>query len=113
VSGGRWLPAAAAGDVREGQPRRADLCGQAVALFRVGEGFFATADTCTHAEASLSEGYQEGDEIECPLHSARFHIPTGRAVALPGRDPVRTFPVRQEGAALLVLVDSPAGEAAP
>ena len=43
-----------------------------LAVFRVGEEFFATDDTCTHAKFSLAEGYIEGDEVVCALHEARF-----------------------------------------
>jgi nitrite reductase/ring-hydroxylating ferredoxin subunit len=35
-----------------------------IALFRLGDEFFATDDTCTHAQSSLAEGYIEGDIVE-------------------------------------------------
>lgn len=57
----------------------------------------AIDDTCTHEEASLAEGWVEGDEIECPLHSARFSLCTGAALCLPATRPVRTHKVELRG----------------
>lgn len=61
-----------------------------------GAGFHAVADTCSHAQASLSEGEVYADEcqIECPLHGALFDLRTGAALTLPAVTPVRTYPVR-------------------
>ncbi len=78
--------------------------GQRLALYNVGGNFYATDDRCTHAEASLSDGFLDGDEIECPLHQGRFHVPTGRALCFPVTEDVETFPVRVDGAAVLVDV---------
>ena len=55
-----------------------------LAVFQLDDGFYVTDDTCTHGEASLCEGFVEGDEIECPWHSGRFCIKDGKATALPG-----------------------------
>jgi nitrite reductase/ring-hydroxylating ferredoxin subunit len=54
-------------------------------------------DTCTHGQASLSEGTIEGDEIFCPFHMGAFSIKTGEATAPPCVSPLRTYPVRVEG----------------
>ena len=66
----------------------------AVAIFNVGGSFFAVSDECTHAKASLSEGYLEGEIIECPLHRARFSVKTGVALSLPAIRSLQTFEVR-------------------
>jgi NAD(P)H-dependent nitrite reductase small subunit len=67
-----------------------------IAVFRVGDEFFATDDTCTHAKFSLSEGYIEGDEVVCALHEARFCLRTGRVLSPPATVPLRTYPVKIE-----------------
>lgn len=64
----------------------------AVALFRTDNGIFAIADTCSHAEASLSDGYVEAGQVECPLHFALFDLSTGVPCSLPATAPVRTYP---------------------
>ena len=78
-------------ELKPGMSARVDLAGTPVAVFNIGGAFFAIADTCTHEEASLSEGFLEGDEIECPKHGAIFHVPSGDVRALPATKPVATF----------------------
>jgi nitrite reductase/ring-hydroxylating ferredoxin subunit len=73
-----------------------------LAVFRVGEEFFATDDTCTHAKFSLAEGYVEGDEVVCALHEARFCLRTGRVLTPPATVPLRTYPVRVEGGEVFI-----------
>ena len=58
-----------------------------------------------HAEASLSEGFQDGDTIECPMHSGCFNIRTGEALGAPVVDNIKTYQVRLEGDDVLVRVD--------
>jgi len=90
-------------DIRPGQVVRLDL-NPPVAVYRVGDQFYATDDTCTHAQSSLSEGYLEGDVIECVFHSARFCVRTGKALSLPAIKPLKTYPVKIEGAEVFVEV---------
>jgi naphthalene 1,2-dioxygenase system ferredoxin subunit len=78
--------------------------GRRLALYNVGGTLYATEDRCTHAEAQLSDGFLEGEEIECPLHQGRFHVPSGRALCLPATEDVATFRVRVEGDDVLVEV---------
>jgi 3-phenylpropionate/trans-cinnamate dioxygenase ferredoxin subunit len=65
----------------------------AIAVFNVEGTLFAISDTCTHAEASLSEGRVDGETVECPLHGAWFDLRTGEALTPPAVEPVQTFPV--------------------
>ena len=57
----------------------------------------AVDDTCTHEDESLSEGWVEGDCIECPAHNSLFDLRTGEAATLPATEPVATYPVRTDG----------------
>ena len=74
-------------------------------MFRVGDEFFATDDTCTHAKVSLSEGYIEGDEVVCALHEARFCLRTGRVLSPPATVPLRTYAVKIEGDDVMVEME--------
>jgi nitrite reductase/ring-hydroxylating ferredoxin subunit len=76
-----------------------------VALFRVDDQFYATDDTCTHAASSLSDGYIDGDVVECAFHSAKFCICTGEVLSLPASEPLKTYPVKVEDGSVLVDVD--------
>jgi 3-phenylpropionate/trans-cinnamate dioxygenase ferredoxin subunit len=80
-------------ELARGEARRLDL-DPAVAVFHteVGE-VLAIDDTCTHQDASLADGWLEGCEIECPLHSSKFDLRTGQVDAPPAKRPVRTHQV--------------------
>lgn len=74
-----------------------------VAVYALGETYYATQDGCTHARASLSEGeILEGELIECPVHGGTFHIPSGRAVGFPCKLPLRTYKVVDAGDTLRI-----------
>jgi nitrite reductase/ring-hydroxylating ferredoxin subunit len=55
---------------------------------------YVLEDGCTHALASLSEGWFDDGRVQCPLHGGAFDVKTGKAVALPCKQPVRTFKVQ-------------------
>lgn len=73
---------------------------EAIALYRVAGQVYATQDTCTHAQASLSEGELEGDQVWCPVHAASFCVRTGAALRFPAAEPLRTFRAWVEGGAI-------------
>jgi nitrite reductase/ring-hydroxylating ferredoxin subunit len=46
-------------------------------------GLLATDDRCPHMSAPLSQGTLEGCVVDCPLHSGRFDLATGRTIRFP------------------------------
>ena len=68
-----------------------------VALYNIDGEIFATHNLCTHAHAMLSDGWLEGDIIECPLHGGRFEAKTGKGLGSPITCDVKTLPVRIQG----------------
>ena len=92
---GRWTVLCAADDVPPDFGLRAEPDGPAaIAVFRLGDTFHATADTCTHGAASLCDGQVEDGQVECPWHAGRFDIRTGEATASPCTDPLRVYRTR-------------------
>jgi 3-phenylpropionate/trans-cinnamate dioxygenase ferredoxin subunit len=81
-------------EIAEGTARSVEIGDRQLALYNIGGTFHAIDDRCTHARAFLSEGFIEGDTVECPLHGGRFHIPTGRPLTPPVRMAVRAYPVQ-------------------
>jgi nitrite reductase/ring-hydroxylating ferredoxin subunit len=81
-------------EIAEGMARSVEIGDRQLALYNIGGTFYATDNRCTHARAYLSEGFIEGDTIECPLHGGRFHIPTGQPLSPPVRAPVCVYPVQ-------------------
>ena len=86
-----------------------DVGGKKVALFHVGDNFYAVDDTCTHEEASLSEGtlYLDEDEpqVECPKHGAIFELSTGQVLTLPAVKSVKSYATKIEGDTVLVSTE--------
>lgn len=62
-------------------------------LIRVGNGYYAIEDLCTHDGQPLTDGSLEGVQITCPRHGARFDVTTGKALCMPATEPVGTFAV--------------------
>ncbi|MFK4754612.1 MULTISPECIES: non-heme iron oxygenase ferredoxin subunit [Oceanospirillaceae] len=77
-----------------------------IAVYNLGGQFYATADLCSHATASLAAGDIEDDLIVCPVHWGTFHIPTGEARGFPCEINIKTYPVKQEGDALYALIET-------
>lgn len=89
-----WLEVAGADRLDIDEVMRVDTAFGPVAIYRISEGYFATQDICTHAVASLAEGYLEDGLIECPLHAGRFCVRTGRARTAPATVALATYPVQ-------------------
>jgi nitrite reductase/ring-hydroxylating ferredoxin subunit len=100
----RWIDVASFDDVAEDGTLAVEAAGEEICLYKVGGRIYATHDICTHEEASLASGYVDGDCIECPLHQARFHIPTGEVRAPPATDNLRVYPVKVENGTIFVDV---------
>jgi nitrite reductase/ring-hydroxylating ferredoxin subunit len=78
-----------------------------IAIYRVGDEFYATQDSCSHEQWSLGEdGELEGYEVLCSLHMARFDIRDGRALCLPALNPIKTYPVTVTDGRVMVDVDA-------
>ena len=86
-------------DVAENDMRAFEVDGQPVLIANIGGEYYAIGDTCSHAEASLSEGLLNGEEltVECPLHGAIFDLKTGEALEFPADEPVAAYKVVIDG----------------
>ena len=92
-----WMRAATLSELKQRGVMQAEVPGTEIALYWVDDTAYATHNICSHAFARLSEGYLDGDCIECPVHQAVFNVKSGEVVAPPAEQPVRTFPCRVEG----------------
>jgi len=86
----------------EGKPQLIEKNGESICVARVGAEVFAISDTCSHSEASLSEGDILGFKIECWLHGAEFDVRTGEALTPPAVAPVKSYPVTIDGDSVTV-----------
>lgn len=90
------IPLCPAEDILEDEIKLAELAdGRKLALYNLHGNFYATDDTCTHEEASLSdEGAIDGDEVICGWHFCGFDIATGAATNSPCSEPLQSYPVK-------------------
>ena len=77
----------------QGKPVKLEKNGKTICVTRIVDEVFAIDDTCSHSEASLSEGEVTDFKIECWLHGAEFDLRTGEAVTLPANIPLETYVV--------------------
>ncbi|HET6726134.1 MAG TPA: Rieske 2Fe-2S domain-containing protein [Gammaproteobacteria bacterium] len=89
-----WVRAAAVGEIADAHGTVIEVNGADVAVYRLGEDYFAIEDVCTHDGGDISGGWVEGDRAVCPRHLAEFSIRTGEALKGPAYEGVHAFPVR-------------------
>ena len=89
-------------ELTSGKPIKIEKDGRAICVARVGDEVFAVDDTCSHSDASLSEGDITDFKIECWLHGAEFDLRTGEALTPPAVAPLKTFSVSVDGDSVTV-----------
>ncbi len=85
-----------------GNPVKIEKNGRTICVARVGDQVFAIDDTCSHSDASLSEGEILDFKIECWLHGAEFDLRTGEALTPPAVAPIKVYPVIVDGDSVTV-----------
>ena len=81
----------AVGDLAAGKMMRVRVGPRRILLANVDGRYFATDDTCTHEEASLSTGSLRGEFVKCPLHGSRFSVCTGEVMEEPASEDLKTY----------------------
>jgi len=89
-----WVRVASRGELMAGEVIGVDAGGRSIAIYDCDGELFATDNICTHAYACLSDGWLDGNTIECPLHAARFDVRTGQVLDPPATEDLKTYPVR-------------------
>jgi naphthalene 1,2-dioxygenase system ferredoxin subunit len=99
------MRAAARQSLSSGEVIGVEVGGRSIAIYDCNGQLFATDNVCTHAYACLSDGWLDGETIECPLHAARFNIRTGKVLDPPATEDLRTYPVRAVADEIQVKLD--------
>jgi naphthalene 1,2-dioxygenase system ferredoxin subunit len=89
-----WITIACQDELDVGNVMAAKVGDLDIAVYNIDGQIYATHNICTHAHALLSNGWLEGDVIECPLHGGRFEVKTGKGLGAPITCDVKTLPVR-------------------
>ncbi|GAA4763367.1 non-heme iron oxygenase ferredoxin subunit [Microbacterium gilvum] len=90
-------------DLEQDTALRVVVDGVAIAVVRdADDEVHAIGDVCTHGDISLSEGFVEGDSLECWAHGSAFSLRTGKPLNLPAYEPVPVYVVEIDGDDVLI-----------
>ena len=90
----RWQTAIASGDLPEHTPKRIEVAGAPVLLFRDGMSVYAIGAVCSHAGGPLDEGQFYDGCVECPWHNSVFDLRDGSVVHGPATYPEPAYDTR-------------------
>ena len=109
----RWVRIAAADSLPAREGRAVIVGGHEIALFNLGDRFFATDNRCPHRGGPLCDGIVTGAAVVCPLHAWKIDLRTG-GVERPagGAACVRAYPTRVEDGVVFIDVAIVKGQAA-
>jgi naphthalene 1,2-dioxygenase system ferredoxin subunit len=97
-----WVTVANTASLKEGDMKAVTVGDVEIAVYCFEGQYYATHNICTHAQAYMTDGILEADEIECPLHGGRFNIKTGKGLCAPITCDLQTYPVQVVGADIQV-----------
>lgn len=80
-------------ELESGTAHKVMVDGVAIAVVRIEDEVFAIADTCSHADISLSLGmvWCDTKQIECIKHGSAFNLVTGHPDTFPATQPVAVY----------------------
>lgn len=100
---GHWMVVAREGDIADGDALAVDCRREVIAVFRVGDRYYALSDMCPHAGGSLSRGWVERGAVQCPWHGWSFQLAPEDAPS----DGVTRYPVRVQDGEIQVELPDP------
>lgn len=95
---GRRVRICGKGEIPKGQMVPIEIAGlPPLAAFNVDGRVYVTSNVCTHNVAILTDGFLDGEIVECPLHGGCFNVKTGEATQFPCERPLKVYSVIVEG----------------
>jgi nitrite reductase (NADH) small subunit/3-phenylpropionate/trans-cinnamate dioxygenase ferredoxin subunit len=91
-----FVPVARISDVPAGGAVTVTVDGREIALFHLGDRFYAVDNTCPHQGGPLAEGWIDGETVTCPWHAWCFKLTDGK-MAMNDFAGVDAFDVAVEG----------------
>jgi nitrite reductase/ring-hydroxylating ferredoxin subunit len=99
-----WTELCASQELDEGEMKAFEVQDQRVALYRYQGMVYATDNVCSHAFALLTDGWLDGQFVECPLHGAQFDITTGAPQSGPADCAIAVFKTQEVDGSISVLL---------
>ena len=102
TNAGEWLPIDGVDAESESFPARAEIGGEKVVVFSLGDGYRAVQRHCPHQNTDFSRGLVVGDGamIRCALHAYTFKLADGNGVNCPGYR-IAVYDVMRDGSRLV------------
>lgn len=89
-----WTAALASEELEDSAPRRVEVAGVGLVLFRNGRGVIAVGERCPHLSAPMADGWIDRGRIVCPWHGSQFEIDTGKPLRGPATAPLPCYQAR-------------------
>jgi nitrite reductase/ring-hydroxylating ferredoxin subunit/uncharacterized membrane protein len=89
-----WTPALEVTKIREREPRRVEVAGHPVLLYREGNFIQAIGAVCPHDGGPLEQGKFYNGCVQCPWHDSVFALADGRVVHGPSTYSTARYDVR-------------------
>jgi nitrite reductase (NADH) small subunit len=84
---------------------RREKGGRELAIFNLGDRFFATDNCCPHKGGPLCDGIVTGSAVVCPLHAWKVNLATGEVERPSAANTcVRTYPARVDDGIIVVRI---------
>ena len=115
-----WHPVAVSTDVTS-EPQQVRLLGEAIVVYRDGEGVVALRDKCVHRGVALSGGCIRDGQLMCPYHGWQYDR-TGKVSFIPALGPGGNIPraarvqrhrVREQYGTVWIALEEPVADLPP
>jgi nitrite reductase/ring-hydroxylating ferredoxin subunit/uncharacterized membrane protein len=93
LSSDHWTPVLPVAAL-DGQPRRVEVDGVGVVLYRNDGRVLAVGERCPHLGAPMGDGWIDRDRIVCPWHGSRFACESGEVLRGPATAALPSYPAR-------------------
>lgn len=105
----QWQRILDSAELPEHAPKRIEVEGVPVLLYRDGTGVYAIGAVCSHAGGPLDEGQIRDVCVECPWHHSVFDLRDGRVIHGPATHPEPAYDARLRDGQIEIRL-RPAGE---
>lgn len=89
-----WTPVLEEGSLAKGEPRRVNVGGTDILLYRSGERIYALDNRCSHRGGPLHKGETSDERVTCPWHLSTFSLIDGSVLRGPATAPQPGYDVR-------------------
>jgi nitrite reductase/ring-hydroxylating ferredoxin subunit/uncharacterized membrane protein len=102
------IDAGAADELNVDQMKLLRIGSRRIVLARIGRGYVAFDDRCTHKGGPLSDGVLACDTVQCPWHGSQFDVETGAVEHGPAKDSIATYHVEERDGRVWISLPEPA-----